>query len=88
MIFHRNGTFRGIRPEYGYFFCGVQPEPFATILFGMPIPSPTSKSQCWIRGLHEASTQGIVATTAKLHREAPGVPWVQAWDAVKPPLKC
>ena len=47
-----------------------------TTLFGVPIPLPTpqgrraqqlkTRPECWIRGLHEASTQGIEATSANL----------------------
>ena len=48
------------------FLVGVQP--FSTTLFGVPFPLPTpqgrraqqlkTRLECWIRGLHEASTQG------------------------------
>ena len=59
------------------FLVGVQP--FATTAFGVPIPLPTpqgrraqqlkTRPECWIRGLHEASTQGIEATSANLFRK-------------------
>ena len=62
---------------------GVQP--FSTALFGVPFPLPTpqgrraqqlkTRPECWIRGLHEASTQGIEATSANLFRKE----WL--WDA-------
>ena len=57
------------------FLVGVQP--FATTLFGVPIPLPTpqgrraqqfkTRPEYWIRGLHEASTQGTEATSANLY---------------------
>ena len=47
---------------------------FSTTLFRVPFPLPTpqgrraqqlkTRPECWIRGLHEASTQGIEATSA------------------------
>ncbi len=52
---------------------------YETIMFGVPIPLPTpqgrraqqlkTRPECWIRGLHEASTQGIEATSANLFRK-------------------
>ena len=59
-------------------------QPFATTLFRVPSPLPTPQGrraqqlktgpECWIRGLHEASTQGIEATTANLFKkECPGM---------------
>ena len=52
---------------------------FSTTLFGVPFPLPTpqgrraqqlkTRPECWIRGLHEASTQGIEATSANLFRK-------------------
>ena len=52
---------------------------FSTALFGVPFPLPTpqgrraqqlkTRPECWIRGLHEASTQGIEATSANLFRK-------------------
>ena len=52
---------------------------FSTTLFGVPIPLPTpqgrraqqikTRPECWIRGLHEASTQGIETTSANLFRK-------------------
>ena len=51
----------------------------STTLFGVPFPLPTpqgrraqqlkTRPECWIRGLHEASTQGIEATSANLFRK-------------------
>ena len=61
----------------GLFLVGVQP--FVTTLFGVPIPLPTpqgrralqlkTRPECWIRGLHEASTQGVEAASANLFRK-------------------
>ena len=58
------------------FLVGAQP--FATTLFGVPVLIPTpqerraqqlkTRPECWMRGLHEASTQGIEATSANLFR--------------------
>ena len=60
------------------FLVGMQP--FATTLFGVPFPLPKPQGpraqqlktmpECWIRGLHEASTQGIEATSANLFRRS------------------
>ena len=59
------------------FLVGMQP--FATTLFGVLFPLPTpqgrrvqqlkTRPECWIRGLHEASTQGTEATSADLFRK-------------------
>ena len=65
------------------FLLGVHP--FFDHTFGVSFPLPTpqerraqqlkNRPECWIRELHEASTQGIEATSAKLFRTE----WL--WDA-------
>ena len=64
---------------------------FSTTLFEVHIPLSTpqgrraqhleTRPECWIRGLHKASTQGIEATSANLFRKPEeGLPW----DVAKP----